>query len=211
MQLETLVLPGAVAEIHIAAEATAPCGRRQGELFAGAARDAPAQLSLLIERLSNRLGGAQVVRPELQPEAEVERAYRVVPLAGGEAAATPPRPVSAAPRLPPPNLSPNLSPDPCAVSTAPGLPPLCRPLWIFQPPAPIEVVGLAGDGPPALFHYGQPHRVVRCFGPERIETGWWRGASSRRDYYRVETESGQRLWLFRRLQDQRWFLHGEFG
>ena len=26
----------------------------------------------------------------------------------------------------------------------------------------------------------------------------------------VETTTGRRVWLFRRLQDSRWFLHGEF-
>ena len=31
-----------------------------------------------------------------------------------------------------------------------------------------------------------------------------------RDYYRVETAGGQRFWLFRRLDDARWFLQGTF-
>jgi protein ImuB len=73
------------------------------------------------------------------------------------------------------------------------------------------VIGVAIDGPPAMFHYQRKrYRVARYFGPERIETGWWRGPSSRRDYYRVETEAGNRMWLFRRLQDRKWFLQGEF-
>jgi protein ImuB len=54
-------------------------------------------------------------------------------------------------------------------------------------------------------------RIVRHWGPERIETLWWRGPSVRRDYYRVATESGAHLWLFRRLTDNRWFLHGVFA
>ena len=57
----------------------------------------------------------------------------------------------------------------------------------------------------------QDHRVSRSWGPERIESGWWRGPSVRRDYYQVETATGLRYWLFRRLQDGKWFLHGEFG
>ena len=28
--------------------------------------------------------------------------------------------------------------------------------------------------------------------------------------YRVETTEGYRFWLFRRLSDDRWFLHGWF-
>ena len=34
-------------------------------------------------------------------------------------------------------------------------------------------------------------------GPERIETGWWDGADVRRDYYLIETRSGQRGWAYR--------------
>jgi protein ImuB len=87
-----------------------------------------------------------------------------------------------------------------------------RPLRLFDPPRPIDVVGIAWDGPPAKFFHGRrAYRVARHFGPERIETGWWRGPSIRRDYYRVETTAGNRLWLFRQLQDQQWFLHGEFA
>jgi protein ImuB len=57
----------------------------------------------------------------------------------------------------------------------------------------------------------EQHQVARAWGPERIETGWWRKWPVRRDYYRVETTAGQRFWLFRRLQDGKWFLHGAFG
>jgi hypothetical protein len=32
----------------------------------------------------------------------------------------------------------------------------------------------------------------------------------RRDYYQIETTTGRRYWLFRRLDDRRWFLHGWF-
>jgi protein ImuB len=192
LQLGLVTLPEAVEEIRIRALTTAPREQRQGELFGDAPRDKPAQLALLVERLSNRLGREQVVRAELPAEAQPELAYRYRPLAG-EAA----------------------TPEPAALaSPPPGMPlpgPLLRPLRLFAPPQPIEVVGIALDGPPTMFHYQRRrHRVARCFGPERIETGWWRGESCRRDYYRVETEEGSRWWLFRRLQDQRWFLHGAF-
>lgn len=67
------------------------------------------------------------------------------------------------------------------------------------------------DGPPlAFFHAGEEHRIQRVWGPERIHTGWWRGRSARRDYYRVETAAGRWFWLFRQLTDGRWFLHGVF-
>jgi protein ImuB len=67
------------------------------------------------------------------------------------------------------------------------------------------------DGPPLRFSFrGQEHRIAQVWGPERIEIGWWRGPMVARDYYRVETAAGQRYWLFRRLADGRWFLHGTF-
>jgi protein ImuB len=192
LQLALLTLPEAVEEIRVRALTTAPREQRQGELFGDAPRDQPTQLALLVERLSNRLGREQVVRAELQAESQPELAYRYRPLAG-EAAT--PQPAALA--------------SPPSGMRVPG--PLLRPLRLFDPPQSIEVVGIALDGPPAMFHYQRRrHRVARCFGPERIETGWWRGESCRRDYYRVETEEGSRWWLFRRLQDQRWFLQGTF-
>jgi protein ImuB len=65
--------------------------------------------------------------------------------------------------------------------------------------------------------------VVKAHGPERIETAWWRGPTVRRDYYVVETMTGGRYWIFRRLGFRRpgsgpanrsgseWFLHGTFA
>jgi protein ImuB len=86
-----------------------------------------------------------------------------------------------------------------------------RPLFLFAPIA-LNVVSIVPDGRPISFRYAsQDHRVSRSWGPERIESGWWRGPSVRRDYYQVETATGLRYWLFRRLQDGKWFLHGEFG
>ena len=57
-------------------------------------------------------------------------------------------------------------------------------------------------------------RVQRVLaGPERIESGWWDGDDIRRDYYLVETASGQRAWAFRIAGEQAgpFMLHGWFG
>jgi hypothetical protein len=53
--------------------------------------------------------------------------------------------------------------------------------------------------------------VERVWGPERIETGWWRGDDVRRDYYIVETDTGERFWVFRNLLNESWYLHGIFA
>jgi protein ImuB len=88
--------------------------------------------------------------------------------------------------------------------------------WLERPlrlsgPQPIEVISIVPDGPPLSFRWERrEHRIAHYWGPERIETGWWRAGSARRDYYRVETTTGQRLWIFRRLRDGDWFFHGQF-
>jgi protein ImuB len=75
----------------------------------------------------------------------------------------------------------------------------------------LMATSVAPDGPPLGFrHGGEEHKIVHAWGPERIETGWWRGRPVGRDYYRVETTAGRRFWLFRRLRDGKWFLHGSF-
>ncbi len=72
---------------------------------------------------------------------------------------------------------------------------------------------LPGGG--AFSYAGRLERIVRRVGPERIETGWWRGGHVRmvgvaRDYYRIETAAGRCYWVFRRLPAGPWFLHGMF-
>jgi protein ImuB len=188
MQWEQRRLPAAVESIRIAAEVTAPRGGRQAELFGGARPGSTADLACLLERLGNRLGSDRVVRAQLLPEAQIERAFRWLPLTGRRRAE-----------------------EPEAEDSPTPLGPLLRPLRLLAPPQPIDVISVSGTRPPAFFcDRRQRYRVVKHFGPERIETDWWRGPSCRRDYYRVETEEGNRWWLFRDLREQRWYLHGCF-
>jgi protein ImuB len=78
-------------------------------------------------------------------------------------------------------------------------------------PLAVEAWSVVPDGPLLRFRWsGGEERVARSWGPERIETGWWRGRAVRRDYYQIETATGRRYWLFRRLDDRQWFLHGWF-
>jgi protein ImuB len=100
-----------------------------------------------------------------------------------------------------------------------------RPIWMPPRPMPLEplqagMISVAPDGPPVRFRLGGVvHHIRVAHGPERIETAWWRGPTVRRDYYVVETESGARFWLFRRLggkavrgsRGSGWYLHGVFA
>lgn len=121
-------------------------------------------------------------------------------------------------------------------------PPL-RPLRMLEKPEEIHfVTASVPDGPPARFQWRQcSHDVVRAEGPERIALEWWREnprkrlipSSERlrriklkllpdpvppsRDYFRVETRAGLRLWVYRDGQHlhndlaPRWYLHGMFA
>jgi protein ImuB len=84
-------------------------------------------------------------------------------------------------------------------------------LRLKSPPVGVEVMSIVPDGPPLRFSWNnRQHVVTQSWGPERIETGWWRSRHIRRDYYRVETTHGQRFWLFRQIDAGTWFLHGVF-
>jgi protein ImuB len=97
---------------------------------------------------------------------------------------------------------------------------LPRPVRLFTPPEPADVMALMPDHPPKRFTWrGASHTVRHADGPERICGEWWREKQEvreTRDYFRVEDEDGGRYWLFRdnRLTDAqtyRWFVHGVFA
>lgn len=74
-----------------------------------------------------------------------------------------------------------------------------RPILIFRPE---PVTAPEGDPtPPARFRWRRRDLALRvATGPERIAPEWWLDdpdwRSGPRDYWRVETERGERLWLF---------------
>ncbi|MCC7390599.1 MAG: DNA polymerase Y family protein [Phycisphaerales bacterium] len=84
-----------------------------------------------------------------------------------------------------------------------------RPPVLLDRPEPIDVIALTPDGPVAQARWrGEDHPVTACLGPERIAPEWWRDAQPTRDYFRIQTEGGQWLWLFRELETGRWFVQG---
>ena len=94
-----------------------------------------------------------------------------------------------------------------------------RPVRLLPKPKELAVLAEVPDGPPARLRLdGRVHRVRHAAGPERLEPEWWgdKHDRPRRDYFRVETEEGSRLWVCRLGVDQsaapaRWFLHGIMG
>jgi len=190
MHLDRTRLKDDVACVRVQVVRSAPLALRQRTLFPDATlAQESRQLALLVDRLVGRLGRHAVVRPSLRGEAQPEMAWRSVPLVGE----APRRRSSARP------------------ADKLGFGPLDRPLFLLARAEPLREVETRRDGSPRAFRRGeQQYQVARSWGPERIETGWWRKRGVRRDYYRVETPDGRRFWIFRRLRDGNWFWQGEF-
>ena len=179
MQMERLRFPAPVAAVEVVATATAPLPVRQQEMFPGgdgSAREQWRRLSGLIDRLRSRLGRRSVASVRLVSDAQPEFAYRCDPLERWTTTFG----VAVGGR----RLRPNFPRVRCVCCVARRRCPACR---------------NTSDVPPAAFSFaGRQHQVACTWGPERIETGWWRGRTIGRDYFRVETAAGHRYWLFRR-------------
>lgn len=99
-----------------------------------------------------------------------------------------------------------------AAGTAPShslMRPLTRPIWLLPEPQPLP----ERQSRPLLD--GRPLQLLA--GPERIEAGWWDGASAARDYFIAQAYDGALVWIYRaRLPlaqptGEGWFLHGRFA
>ncbi|MEO1524479.1 MAG: hypothetical protein AAFX06_03545 [Planctomycetota bacterium] len=87
-----------------------------------------------------------------------------------------------------------------------------RPISLLRRPVPLVATDDAPAGALPSFRYeGRLHAAVHCTGPERIETAWWDGPLVRRDYFRIQTDTGHQWWIFCDLRTGAWFLHGRFS
>lgn len=77
-----------------------------------------------------------------------------------------------------------------------------RPMWLLS--APIALNERQGQ----LYWEGALAFEPEC---ERIESGWWDDEEIGRDYFVARNAKGQRLWVFREIHTERWFLHGVFS
>ncbi len=147
-------------------------------------------LADLMSSLGNRIGFDRVLRLLPAESLIPERSFIITPAAYSAAAPTP----------------------------AQG--PL-RPITLFPP----EPVTAASGHPPATFRWRRMSlTTLRATGPERIAPEWWLDdpawRSGLRDYWRIETQEGPRLWLFHTPQApawpapggaQNWHVQGEFA
>lgn len=215
--VESTKVAAPITRITLAVLQSGPLRTQQNSLFAadetGLDDDSVSDRSLarLVDTLSGRLGRDAVLGIRLSDNPLPEKAYRSYSL-------TDHRTRKALKRLPSkrrgrrsPNYAANFHvPRPHDARR--------RPMKLLRTPIRITSVGLSGSGDgcrtqtlPAFRFEGQLHRVAYFWGPERIETGWWDGPTIRRDYYRIETETGYLWWVYRDLRTDEWFLHGRFA
>jgi protein ImuB len=94
--------------------------------------------------------------------------------------------------------------------------PVPRPLLLWRPE---PVIAPDNPDPPQQFRWrGRNWQCVGLGGPERITAEWWLDdpdwRSGARDYWRVETDRGDRLWLFYAhgaALSSGWFCQGSFA
>ena len=97
----------------------------------------------------------------------------------------------------------------------------CRPIILFTPE---RITPIEDQNPPDTFRWrGVSFDTHHATGPERIAPQWWwddpNWRSGPRDYWRVQTAQGRRLWLFYAHGSTQpydgmppgWFTHGEFA
>ncbi|MBY3038764.1 Y-family DNA polymerase [Rhizobium laguerreae] len=97
-----------------------------------------------------------------------------------------------------------------------------RPVRLLARPEQIDVMALMPDHPPVWIMWrGKRRKVKNADGPERIFGEWWERNSEMaavRDYFVIEEEGGERLWIFRsgdgvdtETGSHKWFVHGVFA
>lgn len=174
-----------------------PLAATQLRLEGGEVRESA--MAELVDRLSTRLGRARVRRLSAEDTHIPEQAQLALPAVETDA--------------------------PSVWRCADPGEPVMRPLHLFDPPQPIEVIAEVPDGPPHRFRWRRAlHEIRRFEGPERIASEWWkrsdgvvRNLAPTRDYFRVEDARGRRYWIFRHglygneRDNPRWFMHGVFA
>ncbi|MGB1927781.1 MAG: Y-family DNA polymerase [Mariniblastus sp.] len=199
-----------VQEVVVSVNSHVLLVQEQRQLFDENPRLDRQALSHLINRLANRVGSENVVYPALLAGAQPEYAYRLRPL-----------------------VDPSRQHRRRKSKLVRQSHIQARPLRLFRPPLPLRTIRVVKSGrsggssnqlnvgdesmlrrevPRVLWRVNDNTalRVADAWGPERIETGWWRGLTVCRDYWRIEIDTKQHFWVYRDLRSNAWFLHGEF-
>ncbi|MEO0529737.1 MAG: hypothetical protein AAF266_04075, partial [Planctomycetota bacterium] len=186
LKAERLRLRRPVRGIIAKVGSAVPIEQQQRSLFEVSQSDSPHALAMFINRIANRVGAERICRVEKRRSIDPQHAYALMPA------------VDAAPS--------EFRMTPAERERARRLP-----LMLFGDAG--EAVGVETDelGTPRQVTLRNVHQVIRCWGPERVETGWWRRRGRRRDAYWVELDNGSRLWLWFDLRSRQWCLAGEYA
>lgn len=171
---------------HEAIHARVMAGHAEATAKSRARRDTGAALEDLVGRLGARLGPEAITRRHPASSHIPEKTAQVLAAAWSTPAPQWPRPATP------------------------------RPLLIW-PPEPVLAPDTAR--PPERFRWrGRHFARLAATGPERIAPEWWLDdpgwRSGPRDYWRIETDHGDRLWLFYAhggALSAGWFCQGSFA
>jgi protein ImuB len=235
-RIETIKLPSPVELLTLSVSLTGPLRSTQTSLFNkrpdqanfSSQQFSTNEISRLVDSLSGRLGCDAVVGVKIKDNPLPEKAFSVVALAGNGGSGNDGSGNDGSGNDGSSVRSHKRVQSSAYFRTSSGSPSptdaMRRPLSLLSQPVPIAVANENGSfcftvdstDPPQRIRIGDAvHSIVRCWGTERIETSWWNGPSIRRDYYRIETDSGRWWWIFRNLVGKTngscWMLHGCFN
>jgi protein ImuB len=185
--LDGLQVPSRAVGLRVEVEGVAPAVAEQADLFEPPQPD-PDALATALGRLQGRWGPGSVVRPKATDSHRPERAGRWEPV----------------------DLMSELAREDGGGNgngerAKPGEE-LALVLRLWPRPRPLDVRIEAGQ-PGAVALDGGWRRVRGLQGPERLSGEWWED-HYRREYYRDNTEAGDRLWIFYDPSRRGWFWHG---
>ncbi|TWT80671.1 hypothetical protein CA13_21170 [Planctomycetes bacterium CA13] len=239
-RFENFRIPSNVVTLMLSIPLTSPLRSVQSGLFDDANDHVcsshsfgGSSVSRLVDSLSGRLGRDAVLSVESETDSLPENAYSVYPMTGFSAIGSTSiggksksrsrtRPNQKGFRHQNKKEATDDRNESMTINTLPSRDDaMRRPLTIFANP--LLLTSLAppsaqsGDVPSVVRFRNQTFRIVAVWGPERIETGWWKGPSIRRDYYRVETANGRWWWIYRDIATTKtadahatWMMHGQF-
>jgi protein ImuB len=203
--LERLTVPDAVAGAALRVETTEPAAAVQGDLFDAGLGTAASVESAVLRILESDAGAFVRPVPNADPRPERRAAHEPDPgalavlhaeagrAAGARRGAVP----GAAGTAGPTGMA---GADGAAAALTLQLLPVPRPVR-------VETVRRRDHDLPVRYHDRRWHAVATAAGPERVSGGRWEEAYAR-EYYRVVTDAGTLLWLYRDVAQDRWYLQG---
>ena len=199
--------------MRLSAPQTEPLAARQPGLTPARETSRDEAMADLVSRLGNRLGFARILRLAPSESLIPERSFLTFAAAGAPASLPPSRHDPNRPQiLFPPEAVSLIQDDTPAEAPDPGHRPRCTPIPCLQNSRPDNTPRTT---PPHRFRWRRmSFTTLRATGPERIAPEWWFDDPAwrlgLRDYWRVETREGRRLWLFHTPRGQDWSVQGEF-